>query len=225
MTRKASETSANVATSVMVAAAATPGHPAESALVAGVLTALQPLLERGLNRMFDVLRLGAQKGNRTPEELVEVLGASPEQEELLFRALDAARVAASERKRNALADSLLRGALSSEAALGETQFVRLLEDLDEAHIAVLKVLSRPNQLLIQGQRVEQPGYVIADLDSVLPQLRGHHERVLAVLVGNGLVRVQSRVDLFQQAFPMWLITDYGLAVLGRLEEGEGAKRP
>jgi hypothetical protein len=213
----AGSTAGAVVATMGAAAVGLAGHPLESILGAGAFAALEPFLARGFTWISDVLKTGASRSGRRIEDLLTDLDASPEQRELLIKALDLARSTSLDAKRFAIAEALARGVTSAEAAIGETDFLRLLTDLDAAHVEALRILGAPSDLprpsLLIGATYFEPG----DLGKINPALRGHEPRLLAVLESHGLAE-QSQEEGLRPISHAWRVTPYGLDVLGRFQD-------
>jgi hypothetical protein len=191
--------------------------PLEAIIGAAAFAVLQPVLATGFEWMGNVLNRGAKKSGRTVEQLVRELNTSPAKQELLIRALDAARRASLAGKREAMAEALAKGLMSDSAAAGETEFLRVIGDLDLAHLQALAVLEEPRPLdrnsVYLGQITFQPG----DLGDKVPALRGREGRILAVLGSHGLAE-QDTVGAFDHIYTPWQITSFGREVLARLTD-------
>jgi hypothetical protein len=161
------------------AAASVAGHPLESMLGAGAFAARQPFLASGFTWIGDVVTRGASRSGRRIENLLTDLDASPEQRELLIKALELARSTSLDTKRFAIAEALARGVTSAEAAVGETDFLRLLADLDAAHVEALQILGTANDLQRPALLLGGAYYEPDDLGKISPVLRGHEQRLLA----------------------------------------------
>ncbi len=184
--RKSADESANagstagaVVAAMGAAAASVAGHPLESMLGAGAFAALQPFLASGFTWIGDVVTRGASRSGRRIENLLTDLDASPEQRELLIKALELARSTSLDTKRFAIAEALARGVTSAEAAVGETDFLRLLADLDAAHVEALQILGTANDLQRPALLLGGAYYEPDDLGKISPVLRGHEQRLLA----------------------------------------------
>src|ERR1035437_1947211 len=136
----------NSLVATITAVAAIGGHPEEAVAVAALSAALQPLFEEQLRWVLDVLRRFRRRRQISPQTLREELVASSVKQEVLIRALDASRSASTEEKRRAIATSMVEGFESDLAAARENDVLRVIADLDLAHVLALGVLSRPRHL-------------------------------------------------------------------------------
>jgi hypothetical protein len=188
-------------------------------LGAAGFTALQPFLERGFGWIADVLQRGATRSGRPIDDFISGLDSSPEQQELLIRAMEVARSTSLEAKRQALAEALAAGIKSPGAAVGETQFVRVLENLDIAHVVVLRIIGQPREL----DEMPRPAgtlsslyYEAHDVAQLLPNSYGPVDRLLALLASQGLAEQRRDLEGLRPIDEVWHITLYGIEVLGRL---------
>jgi hypothetical protein len=210
------ETSAQVVVAMTTAAVGYAGHPLEAVIGAGALAMLEPLVARGFEWVGAVLNKGARKSGRTVEGLIADLEGSPEKQELLIKALDLARTASLSGKRDALAEALARGIASDGDAANETEFLRVLADLDVSHVRALQILGTPRTLPRRSVFLNPMYYETDDLDELEPALTGRVDRVLAVLLSHGLAERAEPLDLKDSIIPAWTITAYGREVLERL---------
>jgi hypothetical protein len=215
----AASTAGAVVVAMGAAVAGVGGHPLESILGAGAFAAVEPFLASGFTWIGDVLKRGAARSRRRVEDLLTDLDASPEQRELLIKALELARSTSLEAKRSAIAEALARGVTSAEVAVGETDFLRLLADLDAAHVEALQILGTPSDLPRPSRLLGTVFYEPADLGEINPILRGHEQRLLAVLESHGLAE-HSPAEGLRPIPSAWSITSYGLEVLARFQEDE-----
>ncbi len=220
--RTQSTTTAVVA-AVGIAAAGSTGHLLESLLGAAGFTALEPVLSRSWHWVADVLKRGASRSGQPVQDLITGLDGSPEQQELLIKALELARSTSLAAKRRAIAQALANGSASVEAAIGETEFLRLVADLDVAHIEALQVLGRARDVHEMPRPAGTIGpwyYEADDIGKINPRLHGQEQRLLAVLAGHGLV-AQHDEESFHVIRGCWSITVAGVELLPRFETVEG----
>lgn len=208
----------------IAAAGAIPNSHGLDAVLAGAGVALGLVADRVRERQRAVLERASESARMAPEALVRAFTGSPEGEELLIRAMDTARRASLKEKLRAIAESLARGITSVEAAVDETQLLRLLDDLDTAHVALLRVLG----VARDREEMPRPGvlvgplhYQASELDQLLstlePELLIHRERLLAVLSSHGLVREQTGPGINDKPISTLCITEYGQEVLRRFD--------
>jgi hypothetical protein len=152
----------------MAAGVAAYDGPGAGALAAGVA----PLALAGLDRILSIIgsrRLehnvetlldGAEAfGAGTPEEFMEFVEAAlsdEDRQELLARTLIIAQDTAMRDKRRALGRALAAAASDTSTKVDtEMLFIRILADLDEPHIRLLKLLSTdPPELIIQPRAAQ-----------------------------------------------------------------------
>jgi hypothetical protein len=204
------------ASSVALASGGTP----EAALMAAAAAALQPVLARGILWMQDSFHRGAKKSGLSIEDLIKALDDSPEKQELLIKALEVARSASLASKRNAIAGALARAVNADASVTNEIEFLRVVGDLDLAHVRALSVLSQPRTLKQFSPFLGSDLYQTADLSEIDPSLKGLEGRLFAVLQSHGLVELNEVMDISEHPLPGWGITAYGLEVLGRFEDSD-----
>ncbi len=155
----------------------------------------------------------------TPAALEAELTASPAKQELLIRALDASRTASAEEKRRAIAASMAAGLESDLDAARENDILRVIADLDLAHALALRILSQPRTLTTNAAFLGHTSFEMRDLGEIDRQLSGLEERVMAVLVGHGLVADETSAT-YNSAMDSYRITNYGRTVLARFSDPE-----
>jgi len=208
-------TSAAVITSTLTALAGASGHAPEAILVAAGAAALQPAFGRVCGWIGDVFSRGAANSGRSVEELIAVLDSSPEKQELYVRSIETARSASLETKRAAIASALAEGTASDAAAVRATDFLRIVADLDLAHVQALRIPSEPRSLPMRSAFLGANNFDPTDLGEVDPALRSSEERLLAVLRSHGLAEHATQVETFGPTTTAWHITTFGREVLAR----------
>src|SRR5487761_511831 len=109
-------------------------------LSAGAAAVLAIYMDRVTDRQVDTLTAAAATADVTVEVLLAALDSSPEKQELLVEAFEAARTATLEAKQTALSAALASGAGADASAGGitrELMIVRAIADLDSPHIRLL----------------------------------------------------------------------------------------
>lgn len=195
------------------------GHPDEAIAVAAISSALQPLFEEQLRWVLDVVRRFGRRRRITPAALEAELTASPAKQELLIRALDASRTASAEEKRRAIAASMAAGLESDLDAARENDILRVIADIDLAHALALRILSQPRTLMTNAAFLGHTSFEMRDLGEIDSRLSGLEERVMAVLVGHGLVADETSTT-YNSAMDSYRITNYGRTVLARFTDPE-----
>jgi len=195
------------------------GHPDEAIAVAAISSALQPLFEEQLRWVLDVIRRFGRRRRITPAALKAELTASPAKQELLIRALDASRTASAEEKRRAIAASMAAGLESDLDAARENDVLRVIADLDLAHVLALRILSQPRTLMTNAAFLGHTSFEMRDLGEIDSRLSGLEERVMAVLIGHGLVADETSTP-YNSAMDSHRITNYGRTVLARFTDRE-----
>ena len=216
--RVATGASASLVASV-TALAGVAGHPNEAIAVAAISSALQPLFEEQLHWVLDVIRRFGRRRRITPAALEAELTGSAAKQELLIRALDASRTASSEEKRRAIAASIAAGLESDLDAERENDVLRLIADLDLAHVLALQIMSQPRSLQTNAAFLGQTSFEMSDLGEIDGRLCGLEERVMAVLASHGLVADETSAT-FNSAMDSYRITNYGRMVLARFTDPE-----
>ncbi len=212
-------TASAIVVAASVAATGGSGHPLESLLGAAAFTALQPVLNRGFEWVADVLKLGAARSGRQVEDLIGVLNSSPEQQELLIKAIELARSTSLKAKRKALAEALANGAVSVDSSIGETQVVRVLENLDAAHIRVLSAIGQgrdQSEMPRPGATISPFHYEPHDVAQLIANSYGSVDRLLAQLAAQGLADQRRDMEGLRPIQELWCITLYGIEMLKRL---------
>lgn len=214
------EATSSVISNTAAAAAAASGHAPEAILGAAAAAALEPVLRRGLAWIAQVVKRGSDRAGMSPQELLASLESSAAQTELLIKALELARSASLASKREAIASALAAGTASEEAAVSETEFLRIVADLDVAHVEALRLLSEPRPSdLPRSALLGQLNFDPEDLGVLSPTLRGREGRLLAVLVAHGLAERDSSATWDSVGSPSWHITPFGREMLDRFMEG------
>jgi hypothetical protein len=204
----------NSLVATLTAVASISGHPDEAVAVAALSAALQPLFEEQLNWILDVLRRFGRRRNIPAQVLRRELATSPAKQELLIRALDTARSASTEEKRRAIATSIVEGFESDFDAARENDVLRVIADLDLAHVLALAVLSRPRPLQNLSTLLGDMYFEVQDLGRIDERLIGLEERLMSVLVSQGLATNES-VATFNSVSNNYRITAFGRLVLKR----------
>jgi len=204
----------NSLVATITAVAAIGGHPEEAVAIAALSAALQPLFEEQLRWVLDVLRRFGRRRQISPQTLKEELVASSVKQELLIRALDASRSASTEEKRRAIATSIVEGFESDLAAARENDVLRVIADLDLAHVLALGVLSRPRPLPNLSALLGDVYFEAQDLGRIDGRLIGLEDRLMAVLVSQGLATNET-LSTFNNSMGSFRITAFGQLVLDR----------
>ena len=207
----------NSLVATITAVAAIGGHPEEAVAVAALSAALQPLFEEQLRWVLDVLRRFRRRRQISPQTLREELVASSVKQELLIRALDASRSASTEEKRRAIATSMVEGFESDLAAARENDVLRVIADLDLAHVLALGVLSRPRPLPNLSALLGDVYFETQDLGQIDERLIGLEDRLMAVLVSQGLATNET-LSTFNNSMSSFRITAFGQLVLDRFTD-------
>lgn len=152
--------------------------------------------------------------------LKEELAASPAKQELLIRTLDVSRSASTEEKRRAIATSIAEGFESDIAAARENDVLRVISDLDLAHVLALVVLSRPRPPSDMSALLGEVHFVVHDLGQIDARLLGLEDRLMAVLVGQGLA-TNEMIPTYNRSLSSFRITPFGRLVLDRFSDENG----
>lgn len=195
------------------------GRPDEAVAVATLSAAFQPMLQVQISWFLDVLRRFVRREPFAANEFETDLFESPAKQELLIRALDVSRFAATEEKRQAIAASIAAGFESDLAAARENDALRVIADLDLAHVLALKVLNGPRDLLNEAAFLNPTHYQAVDLGNIDGRLAGLEDRLIAVLVSHGLVANET-VTAYNSAISTFRITAFGRMVLDRYATDE-----
>ncbi len=155
-------------------------------------------------------------GAETPEEFVEFIKAAvsdEEHQELLARALTIAQDTAMRDKRRALGRALASAASDTGTVVEqELLFIRVLADLDEPHIRLLRLLNTPPIRQWHPDHISDQDPGLADVvGTLMSDLARHH------LISGGY-----EVVLPRDIRPDSTITAYGEWFLTRLAEPEKA---
>lgn len=204
----------NALVAAATAAAATGGRPEDAITAAALIGAFQPVLQIQMSWALDVLRRFLRRRPMAAAQLEEELSSSVIKQALLIRALDLSRTAAAEEKRRAIAKSIAAGFASDSAAAIENDTLRVVADLDLAHVLALSILSNPSPISIRAAFLNPIHFEAHDLGVIDDRLVGLEDRVLAVLVSHGLVAIDS-VPTYNSAMSAYRTTAFGVAVLER----------
>lgn len=199
---------------------------------AAAATALTPLLESGLARVYETLSDRRQNnaaetlldaadeaGASTDEEFLEFVDSAlsdSRRQELLARVLIVAQDTAHRDKRRALGRALAAGvADDGHGAYEELFFVRVLDDLDAPHLHLLRTMQEyPRHISVspgtlRGQlRFTDANYGIPD-HALLPPLERH-----GLIVSTG----EEYIDKYNFLMRQYRITPNGQWLLGRLAD-------
>jgi hypothetical protein len=203
-------------------------------LAGGLQGALGWLRSKRDKRVEHTMERATSEAGLSEEELLQRLLASEAGQELLINALNAAQDAVFDKKAEAIASALARGALAGtvEAVKLEDLFVRTLASMDLAHFEVLEVFEeREAQASDRPLRSDE---LVCDrtlLRERLPALGVGVDAVIALLQREGVIAmVQRPGNPFQAEEAKWALTDYGRSFVGSLrlageqlnaDEGEG----
>jgi hypothetical protein len=184
---------------------------------------------RRLDNNVDTLLAGAEAfGAETVEEFVGFLTAvvsDPERQELLARTLTIAQDTAMRDKRRALGRALAQAASDTGTKVDpEMLFIRVLADLDEPHIKVLRIMRNPPpaqgavnlQMQAIGQVVRQ--WHASDIIDQDPGLADVIYGLLPVLARHLLISGGYDVITMAGHEEEYTITEYGEFFLERLAE-------
>jgi hypothetical protein len=193
----------------------------------GVQLVLSAYAQRQWARAERLIRLAANIADIDDSVLLERMQRSPELEDIFVRTLRAAAEASVERKLLALARSLAALATDGVARMQwETVFVRVVADLDDAHVSVLERFTRSaNELGLGdgGPEFQDPPASLnaVQLDLAIPDPDGIRDSLLATLVQHGLLAYATHTAAtFGGGSPLpatWSLTEFGRAVLRRLD--------
>jgi hypothetical protein len=187
---------------------------------------------RRVEHATETLTDGADEfGAKTPEEFVEFIKAAvsdEEHQELLARALTIAQDTAMRDKRRALGRALAAAASDTGTKVDdELLFIRVLADLDEPHIRLLRLMSTaPPHLDAVNRQMEAVGRTAvrqwhpSDIGVQDPGLADVVWGLLPVLDRNQLVSGGYDVMTTSGHEPEYTITPYGEWFLTRLDEPE-----
>ena len=213
-------------------------HPGLAVAATAVAPSVAELVKAGLarfrarrdDRLERLLVWAAEFAGVDPTELVQRCEANPSTEQLLLRTLRATSETALREKVLVFALALAHGSqpeAEPDEVERETAFVRALEDLDEAHLLLLRRFTKTANELGLGDGsadfdkvpdVVGPGQIEVGWSNVnnLPAL-------LATLQGNGLI--EGHVGSGGMSFYnggvntlKWRVTAFGRDVLARLAE-------
>jgi hypothetical protein len=195
---------------------------------------LTPLLEDALGRIYDSLDSRRREhaaqtltdaadevSADTSEQFVKFIEAAlsdAEHQELLARALTIAQDTAMRDKRRALGRALASAVSETGTKVDdELVFIRVLADLDEAHIRVLRIMTTvPDHLSARGLDVRQwYPWSIAQAD---PGLADPVWALLRVLEYHALVWSSGEAITPYGMQPEYTITPYGEWFLARLAD-------
>jgi hypothetical protein len=218
-----------VAATAAVAALADPSVGAAAAVLApGVAVGLAAVADkverRRRQRQGAVLWAAAKQAGIVLDELVSRLEADPEREELVERTLSAAQSAAQPEKLVAYAVSLANGSVAEDVAdvEWETTFVRVLDDLDWAHVSVLSCFTRTATelgLQMPGSDPDPAMHTLSEVQVEIVTEVANLPSVLAVLQRHGLVAFRARsggMTFSGGSGGNWQITSFGVAFMDRM---------
>jgi hypothetical protein len=189
--------------------------------------ALDAIGERRHARLKWVLAYAAKQADLDPEELAARMQQDPEREELFVRVLQAAQASATAEKLIGLAVSLARGVQSEssdEDAL-EVGFVRVLGDLDTAHLTLLRAFTQTSNELGLGDGsadFDKPldSLNLGQLKIAFPELALLLDPTLSALEQHGLVRPLGAASAPTYgalgSAASWGLTPFGEAFIERM---------
>jgi hypothetical protein len=178
-------------------------------------------------------------GAKTPEEFVKFITAAvsdEEHQELLARALTIAQDTAMRAQRRALGRALAAAASDTGTKVDhELLFIRVVADLDESHIRLLRLMNTtPPNLNAASRRMaqlDQSVWLLSDIKEQDPGLVNVVQELLPVLERHLLVTRSTDVQLYTERpygtastdnrEPAYAITLYGTWFLRRLAEPGG----
>jgi hypothetical protein len=193
-------------------------------VLAGLDYVSATIWSRRLDHAAEALTDGAEAfGAETPEEFiafVEAAVSDEEHQELLARALTIAQDTAMRDKRRALGRALANAASDTGTKVDEELLqIRVLADLDEPHIRVLRLLATTPQHAIEG--LDIPTWTQWGIGKDDPGLKVTALVVLDVLERHGLVSTGTMVRTPRGRMePIYTITPYGKWFLTSLAEPE-----
>ena len=223
---------ATAAGAAALAIAAGPGGAIAGAAAAPVVSRVLMQLAGALGarrdaRVVGVIARAAQLAGLEPAVLVQRLQASPEQEELLVRTMQAAADAAAEERLVMLATSLGHAATGTPLDAGrEALFVRAIAELELLHVQLLERFTWSANALGLGDgaspEFDTPIQRLNEkvLERVLPELGVTTAPLLSALVRHGLLAYSTpSVATYGGGGslpPVWELTAFGAAFLERL---------
>ncbi|MGC1239911.1 MAG: hypothetical protein WA860_14100 [Acidimicrobiales bacterium] len=190
------------------------GRADEAVVVTTLTAAFQPMLQVQISWLADVLRRFVRHESFSANDFEAEVSESSAKQELLIRAIDLSRTAATEEKRAAIAASMTAGFESDLAAARENDVLRVIADLDLAHVLALRVLNSPRNLPNEAAVLNPIYYQAVDLGHIDGRLVGLEDRLIAVLVSHGLV-LNETMTAYDSSMTTFRITTFGQMVLER----------
>ena len=105
-------------------------------------------------------------------------------------------------------------------AARENDVLRVIADLDVAHVLALSVLSKPRPLAHLSALLGDTNFEVQDLGRIDERLIGLEVRLMAVLVSQGLATNES-IAAFDNSMSSFRITTFGRLVLERFTDESG----
>src|ERR1035437_7679252 len=112
---------------------------------------------------------------------------------------------------------MVEGFESDLAAARENDVLRVIADLDLAHVLALGVLSRPRPLPHLSALLGNVYFEAQDLGQIDERLIGLEDRLMAVLVSQGLATNET-LPTFNNSMSSFRITAFGQLVLDRFTD-------
>jgi hypothetical protein len=196
--------------------------------LAGLKRISQAIRSRRLEHATETLTDGADAfGAKSAEEFVAFVEAAvsdEEHQELLARALTIAQDTAMRDKRRALGRALAAAASDIGTKVDdEVLFIRVLAELDEPHIRVLRITSTiPPHLQATSRHLDRPvrQWYPSSIAEADPGLEGAAWALLETLERHGLLWTSGEQLTPNGMEPEYTITPYGEWFLTRLAEPE-----
>lgn len=189
------------------------GAIVSSAATAGLRVGLE-YAQKQWGRVADVIDLAAKEADLTSEELAQRLQASSGREELFIRTMRAAADSASRRKLVALSKALASGALADASKVEwETIFVKVVDALDEPHLALLE---RFEESATHGG-IGKTSLDMVGLRTMLPTFEDVLDSLVATLESEGLLS-SEQPPVYGGAPKQWRLTSFGRTLLERLRD-------
>lgn len=173
-----------------------------------VAASMLPVLDVGIERVRQfrraacgyTIQVASDTAAVTPEELVDLLVATPEKVQLLASALEAASETAWEVKFRVLGQGLANGALTNDDAkvMEETWWTRILRGLEAPHLRIIAHLMEEDS--------ERPGHMIISNRAKLKDVSGFSELIapaLAAMEQNSLLRSSDGSEMDEQTRGRW----------------------
>lgn len=189
--------------------------------------ALSPMTRRRAERDREFGETLTKRSGLSLEVVVERLQSDEQFEELVERAIVAARLTSYVAKRRALA-AVAAEALLDDSKVGLALLVeRAVEQLDPIHVRVLRLISEgpPGLRDIDESADQAPsvgGTSIREIRRCLPGEEGSIEAVIGTLTSLGLV-YDTRIQAFLSAPDATpAVTDFGIALLLHLYDDDEA---